>query len=373
MEPKSTRKIIHIDMDCFFAAVEIRDNPSLRGLPIAVGSPDAPRGVLCTASYEARAFGVRAAMPNRMALAKCPQLRIVPLRMQAYKEESQAIMEIFGRFSTLIQPLSLDEAFIDVSGVELCQGSATLMAKEIQQMILKERGLTASAGIAPNKFLAKIASDLRKPFGLTTIAPHQIQDLLLTLPVEKLWGVGPRGAQKLHELGFHTCGDLQKARKFDLELKLGKNGERLWQLAHGIDPSPVSSERGRKSYSKERTFATDQNREDAWEISQQIWLQLQDSFASWHRHHPEYTVQGMELKMRFEDFHTTTVHQKGIPDPNTLAQLLERALERHPGKIRLLGLGLQLRPPAQVLQLEFDWDENQKAFSELGEGFNEES
>lgn len=349
-----TRKIIHIDMDCFFAAVEMRDRPELRNVAMAVGQPGAARGVLCTANYQARSYGVRAAMPNRQALALCPDLQIIPLRMEAYKTESKAIMEIFGRFSTLIQPLSLDEAFIDVSGVELCQGSATLMAREIQRLIQTERGLSASAGIAPNKFLAKIASDLQKPAGCTTIAPHQVQDLLQKLEVSKIWGVGPRSAAKLKAHGFHTCGDLQKKKRMDLELLFGKSGERLWKLAHGLDDSPVNPERERKSYSKERTFAFDRDSSEASALSQELFGQLMREFALWHRENSDYKIAGLELKIRFEDFYTTTVHQKGTPSRDALESLLDKALDRHQGKLRLIGVGLSLIPPPKCEQLEFD-------------------
>lgn len=356
MEQANHRKIIHIDMDCFFAAVEIRDNPDLRGLPIAVGAPDAPRGVLCTASYEARKFGVRAAMPNRIALAKCPQLRIIPLRMPAYKAESAAIMEIFSRFSDLIQPLSLDEAFIDVTDSTAFNGSATLIAREIRRLIYEERGLTASAGIAPNKFLAKIASDLNKPNGLYTLAPAQIADFMLNLPISKIWGVGPKSAEKLQSQGFFTCGDIQKIRQFEMEMLFGRSGQRLWKLAHGIDDSPVDPHRERKSFSKERTFGTDQPRSLAPDIAQNLFQQLQADFQHWQAKHPGYKTLGLEAKLRFGDFFTTTVHHRGPQNSAVLASMISEALERHPGDLRLIGVGFQLQPPPKIEQLEFEFD-----------------
>ncbi len=348
------RKIIHVDMDCFFAAVEIRDQPQLAGQPIAVGFPDAQRGVLCTASYEARKFGVRAAMPNRLAFQKCPQLIVVPPRMRVYQEESRAIRAIFERYTSLIEPLSLDEAFLDVTDSPACGGSATLIAKEITAAIWAERKLSASAGIAPNKFLAKIASDLHKPRGICTIAPAQVQDFIKTLQVEKLWGVGPKSAERLKAQGFHTCHDLQQARPVELELQFGKMGAHLAKLCRGIDESPVNPNRERKSFSKERTFGTNQARSQASSIAQELFEQLEHDFKQWQSKHNQYRAVGLEVKVRFGDFYTTTVHFKGSTSKERIPELIRIALERHHGEIRLIGVGYQLLPPQDCEQLILD-------------------
>jgi DNA polymerase IV len=349
-----TRKIIHIDMDCFFAAVEIRDFPHLRGLPIAVGAPQAPRGVLCTASYEARQFGVRAAMPNRMALAKCPQLLIQPLRMDVYKQESAAIQAIFRQYTQSVQPLSLDEAFLDVTDCPLHGGSATRIAQEILLRIKVERGLSASAGVATNKFLAKIASEQHKPGGLFVLPPAQIAEFLHTLPVHKIWGVGPKGAAKLHAQGFQTCGDLQKASRLELSQLFGRSGDRLWHLCRGIDLSPVQIDHNRKSLSKERTFDTDRSRSLAHQIADELLRETTAAWQRWSTHKIGYSIVGLEVKIRFHDFHTTTAHAKGPPRPEVLRRLVETALQRHGGDLRLVGVGFQLQAPPTCEQLCLD-------------------
>ncbi|MCF7099142.1 DNA polymerase IV, partial [Klebsiella variicola] len=216
------RKIIHVDMDCFFAAVEMRDNPALRDIPIAIGGSRVQRGVISTANYPARKFGVRSAMPTATALKLCPHLTLLPGRFDAYKEASNHIREIFSRYTSLIEPLSLDEAYLDVSDSVHCQGSATLMAQEIRETIHRELNLTASAGIAPVKFLAKIASDLNKPNGQFVIAPHQVAEFVKTLPLSKIPGVGKVSAAKLESMGLRTCEDVQNS---DLAMLLKRFGK----------------------------------------------------------------------------------------------------------------------------------------------------
>ena len=206
---EKTRKIIHIDMDSFYASVEVRDNPQLKGLPIAVGGSAQTRGVLATCSYEARKFGIHSAMPVSMALRKCPELIILPVRMTIYKEVSAHIHAIFLQYTDLVEPLSLDEAYLDVTDVTLCKNSATLMAKQIRQEILATQGLTASAGIAPNKFLAKVASDWNKPNGQKVITPDEVDEFVHQLPVNCISGVGKVTAKHMTALNLKTCGDLQ--------------------------------------------------------------------------------------------------------------------------------------------------------------------
>ncbi len=229
------RKIIHIDMDCFYAAIEMRDDPSLRSIPIAVGGSADRRGVISTANYEARRYGVHSAMSTAIALRLCPQLKVVSGRMALYKETSIHIRKIFARYTDLIEPLSLDEAYLDVTDCSQLHGSATLIAEAIRQQIFDELQLTASAGIAPIKFLAKIASDMNKPNGQFVITPQNIDQFILTLPLRKIPGVGKVTAQKLADMGLTTCADVQNYDVVTLIKSMGKFGQVLWERCHGID------------------------------------------------------------------------------------------------------------------------------------------
>ena len=229
------RKIIHVDCDCFYAAIEMRDDPRLADKPLAVGGSAERRGVIATCNYEARAYGVRSAMPSRQALQLCPDLLIVKPRMDAYKAVSQDIHGIFRDYTDLIEPLSLDEAYLDVSACSHFAGSATRIADAIRRRVARELRITVSAGVAPNKFLAKIASDWQKPNGLFVITPAQVDEFVLALPVAKLHGVGKVTADKLGRLGIRTCSDLREFNKLALVKEFGSFGERLWGLARGID------------------------------------------------------------------------------------------------------------------------------------------
>ena len=236
------RKIIHVDMDAFYASVEQRDNPALRGRPIAVGH-DGPRGVVSTASYEARPFGVHSALPSVTARRLCPQLIFVPPRFEIYKAVSQQIRAVFREYTELVEPLSLDEAFLDVSHLR----SATLAAREIKARIRRETGLTASAGVSVNKMLAKIASDYRKPDGLFTIAPEQVSGFVAGLPVERFFGIGEVTARKMHALGIRTGADLGLWDEAVLVHHFGKAGHAYYGYARGIDDRAVTPNRIRKS------------------------------------------------------------------------------------------------------------------------------
>ena len=244
-------------MDCFYAAVEVKKNPKLRGKPLGIGGPPQSRSVLCTASYEARKFGVRAAMPSSKAVRLCPDLILIPPDFESYKSESREVRKIFERFTDQIQPLSLDEAYLDVTDVKEFNGSATLIAFEIRKMIFQELKLTASAGIAPNKFLAKIASDWKKPNGQFAIRPHEIEEFVIKLPVEKIYGVGKVTAQRMHDLGLFTCADIQKISSQQLSSWFGKRGNDLYHLSRGIDERPVRTDVELKSISVEETFNKD--------------------------------------------------------------------------------------------------------------------
>ena len=250
------RRIIHIDMDAFYASVEQRDNPALRGVPLAVGSPR-ERGVVAAASYEARKFGVHSAMASVTARRKCPHLVFVPPRFDVYRAVSQQIHAIFADYTSLIQPLSLDEAHLDVTAPLLDRGSATAIAQEIKARIREETGLTASAGVSYNKFLAKLASDHRKPDGLFVINPRMGPAFVETLPIGKFHGVGPATADKMNRLGIFTGADLRQQTRAFLTAQFGKAGDYYYAAARGEDDRPVVADRQRKSLGAETTFQRD--------------------------------------------------------------------------------------------------------------------
>lgn len=239
MTMQRSRKIIHIDMDCFYAAVEMRENPSLKDKPIAVGGSPQQRGVLATCNYPARKFGLHSAMATAQALKLCPNLILLPVNMPLYKQVSSQIHQIFQRYTDIIEPLSLDEAYLDVTDCEKCSGSATWIAQEIRQAILTETQLTASAGVAPLKFLAKIASDQNKPNGQFVIKPEEVAEFVAKLPLNKIPGVGKVTTQHLHAMGLQTCHDVQKLDVTLLLRQFGKMGRRIWQFSHGIDEREV--------------------------------------------------------------------------------------------------------------------------------------
>ena len=245
------RSIIHLDMDCFYAAIEVRDQPSLKGRPVGVGGARDRRGVLTTCNYEAREFGVRSAMPTFMALQRCPNLVILPTRFDVYRQEAAVIRGILGRFTPLVEPLSLDEAYLDVSDHP---GAPSPLAQVIRALIFRKTKLTASAGIGPNKLIAKIASDLRKPNGQYEVKPEGVAAFMKELAVRKLWGIGEVTGQKLEKMNVVTCGDMQRLSRLALQEHFGKFGTELYDLCRGIDERPVEPDRERKSLSNEETF-----------------------------------------------------------------------------------------------------------------------
>lgn len=251
------RKIIHIDMDAFYAAVEQRDCPDYRGRALIVGGPPDGRGVVATCSYEARRFGIHSAMPSAHARRLCPQAIFVRPRFDVYRDVSKSIRAVFRRYTSLVEPLSLDEAYLDVTDVDMCQGSATLIAREIKHRIREETGLTASAGVSYNKFLAKIASDMDKPDGLYLITPERGPAFAADLPVARFHGVGRATAGRMKSLGIHTGADLRRWSRPALERAFGKAGSHFYNIARGIDHRPVVAERPRKSLGSETTFAED--------------------------------------------------------------------------------------------------------------------
>lgn len=337
----TTRKIIHIDADCFYAAVEIRDNPKLKGKPIAVGGSAQRRGVIATASYEARQFGVRSAMASATALKRCPNLILIPGRMSVYREASRQMQEIYADYTELIEPLSLDEAFLDVSNCPQYKGSATLIAREIRRRIANSIGITVSAGIAPNKFIAKIASDWNKPNGQFVVTPAEVQDFLRDLPVDRIWGVGKVTAQRLKQQGIKTCADVRGYDLFRFVQQFGQFGEHIHKLAHGIDDRPVNSEWRRKSISVENTYPEDLP--DLASCQQHIPALLEALDKRLANLDDDYRIQNCFLKMKFRDFNQTTVErQQTAPSFKDYAMLCEEAWLRGQIPVRLLGLGARL-------------------------------
>ena len=332
------KKIIHIDMDCFYAAVEMRDFPEYKDIPLAVGG-DGPRSVLSTCNYQARKFGVRSAMPAIKAKQLCPELIIVHGRMSVYKDVSNHIREIFSRYTNLIEPLSLDEAFLDVSDSTLYQGSATLIAEQIRADIFNELNLTASAGIAPNKFIAKIASDENKPNGQCVISPDKVSNFVEQLSLKKIPGIGPKTFQKLQSFGFSTCADVRASSIANLTTIVGKFATSLYQKSHGIDNRELEISRKRKSLAIETTLAVDIFTEtECLTVIEKLFPKLLERLAK---------VKGRKIvrqgiKLKFNDFNQTTVEQQNLTaEQDVFNTLLPKAFERGKGRgIRLVGLTL---------------------------------
>lgn len=346
------RKIIHIDMDCFFAAVEMRDNPALRDIPIAIGGSRVQRGVISTANYPARKFGVRSAMPTGMALKLCPHLTLLPGRFEAYREASHHIREIFSRYTSLIEPLSLDEAYLDVSDSTHCHGSATLMAQEIRQTIFNELALTASAGVAPVKFLAKIASDLNKPNGQFVLTPAEVPAFLKTLPLSKIPGVGKVSAAKLESMGLRTCEDVQKSDLAMLLKRFGKFGRILWERSQGIDEREIHNDRQRKSIGVERTLEEDIHEwSDCEVIIERLYPELERRLA---KVKPDLLIARQGVKLKFNDFQLTTQEHvwPKLNKDDLIATAQKSWHERRAGRgVRLVGLHVTLLDPQLERQL----------------------
>ncbi|MGH1461551.1 MAG: DNA polymerase IV [Neptuniibacter sp.] len=337
------RKIIHCDCDCFFAAVEMRDNPALAAIPMAVGGSADRRGVIATCNYQAREYGVHSAMSTAHAYRLCPDLKVISGNMSKYKEVSRQIVQIFRDYTDVIEPLSLDEAFLDVSGTELCQGSATLIAEEIRSRVRQEVGITISAGVAPNKFLAKIASDWKKPDGLFVIKPSEVDAFLISLPVRKISGVGAKTAERLQQYGVTTCEDLQRKPLSQLIDYFGKFGQRLYELARGIDDRPVRVSRQRKSVSVEHTYAEDLP--DLESCLEQLKVLLQELETRYKKYKHQGSITGAVVKIKFHDFvQTTAEHSVEKPELVHYRQLLIDAYTRGNRSVRLIGVGYRLKP-----------------------------
>ncbi|MFQ6091687.1 MAG: DNA polymerase IV [bacterium] len=357
---KSERTIIHVDLDAFFASVEQLDDPRLRGKPVVVGAdPKKGRGVVSAASYEAREFGVHSAMPISRACRLCPQAAYRPVRMQRYKEISDRIMALFTEYTPLVEQVSVDEAFMDVTGCDRLFGSAEEIGWEIKRRIREDEGLTISVGIAPNKYLAKMASELGKPDGFVLVRPGEERDFLAELPVERLWGVGAKTSRRLREAGIMVIGQLASYPPGSLEKKMGKVGRHLWDLANGIDESPVLPWDEVKSISHELTF--DRDIEDR-ELMSTTLLDLSERVG---RRARLKGVKGrtVTLKIRFADFSTFT-RNRTLSDGTNLTESiyqaafgLFQAFNLSGRKVRLLGVGLSQLDRNQEEQMDLFQDE----------------
>ena len=339
--PAPLRKIIHIDMDCFYAAIEIRERPELLGRPVAVGGNAQGRGVLTTANYEARQFGCHSAMPAFQALQRCPDLVLLPVRFDLYREVSRQIHQVFAEFTELVEPLSLDEAFLDVSHLN---SSAASIAQEVRYRIRESTQLAASAGIANNKMLAKIASDWNKPDGQFEIRRDEVEAFMKVLPVRKLWGVGGKTGEKLASMGVETCGDLQKFELAELARRLKSIGADLYKRCRGIDERIVNPTRERKSVSNERTFREDLTSfEGCLESLRPLYDELVTDIT---KKHSDRKLHKAVVKVKFSDFTQTTAEQlAGEPDFANYESLLAEAWQRGDGKsVRLLGAGVRFKP-----------------------------
>ena len=336
---KPVRKIIHIDMDAFYASVEQRDNPDLKGKPVAVGGGH--RGVVTAASYEARPFGVRSAMPSVTAKRRCPELIFVKPRFDVYREVSRQVRAIFADYTDLIEPLSLDEAYLDVTADRRGLGTARATAEDIRKRIREETGLTASAGVSYCKFVAKLASDQNKPDGLCVITPERAQAYIAALPVSRFHGIGPVTARKLEALGIMTGADLQERSLAELETRFGSSGRWYWRICRGIDDREVCPDRPYKSVSAERTF--DDDLKDPDRLASEL---TRIAGYAWDRiERASVSGRTVTLKVKFADFEIITRSKSfgtliGRDEFETAGQALLAALHPLPKGIRLLGLGL---------------------------------
>lgn len=326
-------------MDAFFAAVEMRDNPALRNVPMAVGGSKDRRGVISTSNYEARKYGVRSAMATAHALKLCPHLVLVRGRMEKYKEASDIVFEIFHEYTPLVQGLSLDEAYLDVTDCDLFNNSATLIAQDIRKKIFERtKGLTASAGIAPNKLLAKIASDYNKPNGQFTIAPHEVDEFIRNIPVEKIHGVGKVTAKHLHEMNIKTCGDMQKFSRSEMICHFGKFGDALYDYCRGIDEREVITEYERKSLGTEETFPKDIDNFEEMKVQvARMVEEVNDSLKDY----ADRKVKNLFVKIKYFDFKTTTIERVMPFSTENYLYLLEERWLQDPRPVRLLGVGVK--------------------------------
>lgn len=366
--------ILHVDMDAFYASVEERDRPELVGKPVIVGGTPQGRGVVAAANYVVRKFGVHSAMPTSTALRLCPQAIVLRPRMDYYSAISAQIREILFRFTPLVEPLSLDEAFVDVTGSEPLFGPPVEIARRIKREIRAETGLVASVGVAPNKFLAKIASDLQKPDALVVVDPDKIQEFLDPLPIGRLWGVGRVTGQAFEDRGLRTIAQVRQTPLETLQQLFGKSGAHIWQLAHGIDDRRVVPDRDAKSISHETTFAVDLTDREVL----RAWLMDLTVQVAWRLRRHHLRGRTVHIKVRFADFRTIT-RARTLESPTdvteeiwrTAAELLEQALPRRHAGIRLLGVGVSHFDESAQTQKTLFPDEAHQKHSQLDQTLDE--
>ena len=363
--------ILHIDMDAFYASIEQRDDPNLRGRPVVVGG-SAKRGVVAAASYEARRFGIHSAMSGKRASELCPHAAFVKSRLDHYAHVGRQVRDIFLRYTPLVQPLSLDEAFLDVTGTLRLFGSAREIGMQIKALIQQELRLTASVGIAPLKFVAKIASDIHKPDGFTQVTADQIESFLDPLPVSRLWGVGRVGNQKLASLQLKTIGDIRRYDRSAMTDKFGNWGDHLWKLANGIDPRKVVPDRTAKQISHERTFIDDMDDQD---MMRAVISHLSEQVTRRLRRNGRF-ARSVTVKYRCDDFRTFAQTRSfsqptEATDPvfRTAMVLLNELKQKHPQPIRLLGVSVgnltnEGTKQLDLFQSETD-DQSQKAVDKV--------
>ena len=333
---RAERRILHLDMDCFYAAVEMRERPELRTRPMAVGGSSG-RGVLTTCNYPAREYGIHSAMPVFQARQRCPHLVILPVRFDLYRAESRRVRAILAQYSDLVEPLSLDEAYLDVTHIKR-RGAD--IAEEIRTRIRETTGLTASAGVAPNKLVAKIASDWNKPDGQCVVGPSRMAEFLRDLPVRRIWGIGPKSAAHLETRGITTCGQLQALDHAELVREFGSFGFDLYQLCRGRDDRPVEPHRARKSLSNERTF--DRDLETLEACGTALREQHAELVEDLRGAAPDRRIAKLFVKLKFSDFRRTTAERPGgQPELEPFRKLLEDAWGRSGQPVRLLGLGVR--------------------------------
>jgi DNA polymerase-4 len=354
MADQPIRRILHCDMDCFYAAVHTRDDPSLEGKPVVVGGDPSGRGVVAAANYEARKYGIRSAMPAAQARRLCADTIFLRPDFKRYREESQHIFAIYRDYTPIIQPLSLDEAFLDVSEHLGNFGSATSVADDIRRRVRSERRLTVSIGVAANKLVAKIASDFRKPDGLTVVRPHEVEAFLAPLPVRRLYGIGPAAERTLHEMGITTIEELRELSIDRLMARFGQWGRVLWERVRGIDDRPVHTSRERKSLSTERTFAD--NIKDIEEIDRVLAAMADEVSKGLEKR--RLAASTITVKARYPDFTTPTrSHTLPVPtsDAATIAAVARELIRRTDAadqSVRLLGVGASNLVPGELGQLE---------------------
>lgn len=360
----SKRHILHVDMDAFYAAVEQRDQPELQGRPVLVGGRPDARGVVSAASYEAREFGCHSAMPMKTAVRVCPQAVVLPVRMSRYVEVSRHVFDIFHEFTPLVEPLSIDEAFLDVTGCRQLFGPPEHMARQIKTCIKDRTGLTASVGVAPNKFLAKLASDLEKPDGLVVVHDDRVQEFLDPLPISKLWGVGKATLPRFERLGLATFADVRTCSETQLHHQFGSAADEFYLLVRGIDDRPVVPERDAKSISSEMTFPKDI---DDHEYLRSVLLEQTDHVAGRLRRET-MLARTVTLKIRLPDF--TTITRSATIDSSTdqtdllwkaTADLFAKWSSRHRTAVRLIGMGVSSLTTGGGEQLPlFEMEKTQK-------------